>query len=99
MNGEKIIGEYILEWVGQQQVPLPIGSEILDVHAIGEEIILFFTYNEGETHTTGITIEMYGTKQTLFPVPKEDHLPFPQQRKYIGTVFSGGVIWHIFTLT
>jgi len=79
----KVVWKYPLEITDEQIVRLPVGVQILDVQQQGQGLMMWVLVDkliEAENFTIFIT---------------ETGHDVPRHRKYIATVQTGPLVWHV----
>lgn len=86
----KTIFKYTLETHDEQDVTLPVGSEILTVKEQYGDICLWALVDPGEAKKEDRRIRILGTGHSF-----EDDF---ERTRYLGTVLmsGGSLVWHIF---
>jgi hypothetical protein len=85
-----IIYKYPITTADEQTLTLPLGSKILSVQCINEQLYVYALVDENSVAVTMKTILVFGTGQEI-----EEPIPL---MNYIGTVqqYKGMYIWHVF---
>lgn len=71
-----------------QGVEMPIGAEILTV-ANQEDKITIWAKVDDQAEKEVVEINVYGTGHQMYQTEKT-------KRQYLGTVFIGPLVWHVF---
>lgn len=80
------IYKYPLNVVEHQILLMPLEAKILHINVQNDVICIWALVNE-KNKNEEVEIEIIGTGQTMDPLII---------REYIGTVFMGGFVWHVF---
>lgn len=83
------IWKFPIETVDQQSVSMPEGTEIISVAVQYRQICMWAVVDPGKP-ATARNIEIIGTGNPTMPLDKT------HRRAFIGTVFQGPFVWHVF---
>jgi hypothetical protein len=81
------IWKYGLDIADTQELPLPLGAEILSVGVQNDNLVLWAICDPYQQTRSPRTIEIFGTGHSI---------DRDTRRKFIGTVQMSSLVWHIF---
>ena len=82
----QVIYKYPLELTTSNTLRLPFGAELLLVGLQGGVINVWAKVEDSEEEFEDHHIRIYGT----------GHLLSDSEKEYLGSVFQGGYVWHIY---
>ncbi len=85
---DRTIWKFPLRLTDVQIVMMPAGADILAVGVQSEGIVMWARVDPAETKRQGYKVAIVGTGH---PAPDQ------ADSNYVGTVFDGPFVWHIFT--
>ena len=85
----KKIFKYELPIADYLDIAMPYGARVLSVGVQGQDILVWALVDP----KAPIVVHMFAIRETGHPV-----LPEVEQGDFLGTIFSGPFVWHIFDL-
>lgn len=82
------IWKFKLEPAETQEVTMPFGAVVLSAQCQGDDICLWVQLDTTNASSPERRIiEVFGTGEAI---------PYEGERKFIGTVLDGALVWHVF---